>query len=468
MKGMGSYCQFWVPNSVKALLSIAAICFGLVLAPAHAAGTAKAAEVLYVSGAVTAAGIPLKKGDAVLVDALIETAGDGHVYMRAIDGGFLVVRANSKAAIRAYDIANQADVRIKIELIEGTARSITGTAAQQDKDGFRFNTPVAAIGVRGTDFTVQTNEFETLVSVSSGVVAVSPLTDTCLATGFGPCQGDLVVDLSNSDQGFLRVLKGESAPQLVPSPEKAPKAPIPDEKANSDEQTGDGAVAETAETPSNNTVSTQPELSPVYEEKLTSGNFSDGSNRQPTPPENMPPPAAQPEPQPQPVADSGITWGRWQQVAEASPDSELFAKAIDFNHYGLRLLGPYFLASQRDREYSRPVESQVSFVPVAHEAYLGLRGGLMQSANVSNGQLTVNFDTQKFNTEFNVANSQGQVDIRAAGSVGALGNLEGDIVKSNANFFGYLEGNGATHGTSIFSTFGDNPVSAAGSVQWAR
>lgn len=467
MKGVGKYRHFWVVSHVKILLVTVAFCLNFAGGSAYAESPPKAAEVLYVNGGVTASGVLLKKGDAVSVDDLIETASDGHVYMRAIDGGFLVVRANSKAAIRAYDVENESDVRIKIELIEGTARSITGTAAQQDKDGFRFNTPVAAIGVRGTDFTVQTNEFETLVSVSSGIVAVSPLNETCLAAGFGPCQGDLVVDLSNNDQGFLRVLKGERAPQLVPKSDQAPSAPIPDERADVDANSSSGGTSADA-TGGSNTVSPQPELSPVYEERLTSSNFSDSGNPQPAPPESTTPGEMQPEPQPQPATDSNITWGRWKQVAEASPDSELFAKAIDFNHYGLRLLGPYFLASQRDREYSRPIESQVSFIPVAHEAYLGLNGGLMESANVSNGSLTVNFDTKMFSTEFNVANSLGQMDIKAAGSVGTLGNLEGDIVKSNANFFGYLEGNGATHGTSIFSTFGDNPTSAAGSVQWGR
>lgn len=447
--------------------------------PVFAETSQKAADVLYVSGSVSAGGVPVKKGDSVSVGALLETAADGHVYLKAIDGGFLVVRANSKAVIRAYDISNKQEVRIKIELIEGTARSITGTAAQGDKSGFRFNTPVAAIGVRGTDFTVKTNALETLVAVSSGAVAVSPLSDTCLAAGFGPCKGDLVVDLNATDRGFLRVVKGETAPVLVPDPSEAPTAPLPAEsKAKPTSAVSTKTAAEPAATGGTNAAagggSAPPELSPVYEEKLASGSLGasmPGPNQPPaTPIANPPQPdAAQPAPQqPEPIAESGITWGRWQQVANAAPDSELFGKAIGFSHYGLRLMGPYFLASQREREYSRPVEQQVSFIPVAHEAYLGLRGGVMESAAVSNGRLNVNFDTSQFNTQFNVGNRLGLVEIKAAGQVGALGNLESDIIQSNAQFFGYLEGQGATHGTSIFTTFGDSPVSAAGTVQWSR
>lgn len=228
----------------------------------------KAADVLYVSGSVSAGGVPVKKGDSVSVGALLETSADGHVYLKAIDGGFLVVRANSKAVIRAYDISNKQEVRIKIELIEGTARSITGTAAQGDKAGFRFNTPVAAIGVRGTDFTVKTNALETLVAVSSGAVAVSPLSDTCLATGFGPCQGNLVVDLNATDRGFLRVVKGETAPVLVPDPAEAPTAPLPAEsKAKPTTAVSSISTGEPAATGGTNGASgggkTSPELSPV-------------------------------------------------------------------------------------------------------------------------------------------------------------------------------------------------------------
>lgn len=41
------------------------------------------------------------------------------------------------------------EVRFKLET--GVARAISGTAAESAKDRFRLNTPLVAIGVRGTD-----------------------------------------------------------------------------------------------------------------------------------------------------------------------------------------------------------------------------------------------------------------------------------------------------------------------------
>lgn len=421
---------------------------------AFANSAAVAAQVLYVSGKVTAGGVDLKKGDSITVGALIETSAEGHLYMRAIDGGFLVVRSNSKAIVSSYDVAASKQVQIKIELLEGTARSITGTAAQQDKDGFRFNTPVAAIGIRGTDFTVRTNDQETVISVASGAVAVSPLSDTCLASGFGPCTGDFVVDLNATDRGFLRVVKGVQVPELIKDSSQAPSAPIPGETSSA---TG-GSGTETASASGGS-----PELAPVYEDRFARGDLTmggsggeDGSG------------ATDPQPRALSPEESGVSWGRWQAVADAPPNSELFNAAIGSDHYGLRLIGPFFLASQADRVYSRPVESQLSFVPVASEAYLGVAGQSVDPASIRNGGLLVDFNLQTFRTQFDVVNGQGVVGINVQGSVGGLGNLEADVIRSNAQFAGYLEGEGATHGTSLFSTFGDSPLRAFGSVQWAR
>lgn len=391
-----------------------------------------AAEVLYLSGEVKANGAKLSKGDTVPVGATIETSSDGHVYLQAVDGGFLVVRSASKAVIQSYSTENPADVQIKIELISGTARSVTGTAAQKNKAGFRFNTPVAAIGVRGTDFTVKTNDNETLVSVSSGAVAVAPLGDTCLATGFGPCQGDFVADLSANDKGFLRVVRGAKAPELILDPAGAPTAPIPGEKTS---KTG-----------------TQPELSPVYEENLRNGVLV------------MAGAAGQPG-----QNTSSISWGRWQAVADQEPNSALFRQvANDGKHTGLRILGPYFLASQVDRPYSRPVENSVVFTPTASEAFLGRAGSTLTRATVSQAELKVDFNQREFNTRFTVANEQGSTALHALGSIGPAGTMEGDIIQANAKVVGLLEGNGAKSASTLFNTFGGGEFDASGFIRWGR
>src|SRR6202008_1200156 len=96
------------------------------------------------------------------------TGADGYIYVKTVDSGFLVLRPNSRARIVTYriDAANPANSQVKFELLKGVARSITGQGIKQARQNFRFNTPVAAIGVRGTGFVVRTNEQTSFVTVA--------------------------------------------------------------------------------------------------------------------------------------------------------------------------------------------------------------------------------------------------------------------------------------------------------------
>jgi hypothetical protein len=50
-----------------------------------------------------------------------------------------------------------------MNLVEGGFRTITGTVAKNNPNDYQINTPVATIGVRGTDYAVQYNEKDGLV-----------------------------------------------------------------------------------------------------------------------------------------------------------------------------------------------------------------------------------------------------------------------------------------------------------------
>ena len=130
-----------------------------LLVSASAAWAGEAAHVVFVVGQVLAAEHELKLGAAVNEGDEISTGADGYVYMKTIDNGLLILRPNSRARIVAYhiDAQNPSNNRVKLELLSGVARSVTGLGAKKAKENFRFNTPVAAIGVRGTDFTVFTD-----------------------------------------------------------------------------------------------------------------------------------------------------------------------------------------------------------------------------------------------------------------------------------------------------------------------
>ena len=99
----------------------------------------------------------LRRGSPVLVGDRIETSANGHVHVRFIDNASVSVRPESVLVVQTYRYSSSEpqlnEVRLNVE--QGMSRSISGHATDGDKSRFRLNTPLAAIGVRGTDFIVE-------------------------------------------------------------------------------------------------------------------------------------------------------------------------------------------------------------------------------------------------------------------------------------------------------------------------
>ena len=153
----------------------------------------------------------LREGDTV------RTESNGHVHIRFQDDAILSVRPSSQLEIVAYrfDEANPSDSQVKLNLIEGTARAVSGEAAKAAKERFRLNTPIAAIGVRGTDFVVSTTPSSMMALVNEGSIVVSPFSSECAAQGIGPCDIN-GVELDSGSMQILEFDSNMSVPQLVP------------------------------------------------------------------------------------------------------------------------------------------------------------------------------------------------------------------------------------------------------------
>ena len=159
------------------------------------------------------------RGELIRAGDRIETAAGGHVHVRFIDGGLVSVRPLSRLHIEDYrnqDTQNLAAIKFKLDV--GVMRSVTGEWGEAHRDRFRLNTPVAAIGIKGTDFVVKVDSGNTFVSVKTGAIVMSPLEGAC-ALGLGPCSGERSALLSADMQGqMLEYLKqnDKSVPRLVP------------------------------------------------------------------------------------------------------------------------------------------------------------------------------------------------------------------------------------------------------------
>src|SRR6056300_202789 len=147
----------------------------------------------------------VSRGDAIYVGDIIETGGNGHVHIRFVDGALVSVRPNSRLRVDeyAYFPDRPADNRVRFTLETGTVRSVTGDAGRANKDAYRMNTPISAIGIRGTDYTVFSDDQKTRVFVQSGGVAIAPLDEECVAEDVGVCQSSKLVELFAGDSHVI-------------------------------------------------------------------------------------------------------------------------------------------------------------------------------------------------------------------------------------------------------------------------
>ena len=215
---------FAVPRSLAALALACGLCLAGLPSVARASLPPVVGEATLVIGAsrlIGADGTPreLQRGAGLRVGDRIETQGGAHVHIRFVDGGLVSVRPGSRLVVEQYGSPSQAGAAgaIKFRLEEGVVRSITGAWGEAARERFRLNTPVAAIGVKGTDFVVRSAGESTAASVYTGAIVVAPLTGACVAS-VGPCANGAEKLLSADMKGqMLELHRDQPSPRLVPA-----------------------------------------------------------------------------------------------------------------------------------------------------------------------------------------------------------------------------------------------------------
>ena len=142
------------------------VSLGAFYAPALAAQVVGEVTTIIGKAAVIRADTPdvrdsVTKGLPIQVGDKLETAAGGHVHIRFVDGGLVSVRPLSRLHIQNYAHVQKgkkdsAPATIHFNLEQGVVRSVTGAWGEANRDRFRLHTPVVAIGIKGTDFVVQT------------------------------------------------------------------------------------------------------------------------------------------------------------------------------------------------------------------------------------------------------------------------------------------------------------------------
>lgn len=176
-----------------ALFSLTTPAFAAPAPVPAASATAAAGEVILLTGRGTATNAegtirPLVKGDAVHAGDILNAGANSYINIRFSDGAFVLLRPNTRFAIEQYAYTPPASAeatttpaspppaqpakpaapatvtsapaaspqaslqRAFLHLLKGGFRTVSGLIGKTHADDYQVTTPVATIGIRGTDY----------------------------------------------------------------------------------------------------------------------------------------------------------------------------------------------------------------------------------------------------------------------------------------------------------------------------
>lgn len=139
---------------------MAAVLAGVV--SLEALGAVAAGEVVNLTGRVVAASLEgdmraLATGTAVNTGDTVVTAHNSLVRIKFVDGAYVILRPNTRFQVEDYSFSEQAgDNRSVMRLLKGGLRTVTGLISRRNQGGYRMQTSISTIGIRGTDYELVT------------------------------------------------------------------------------------------------------------------------------------------------------------------------------------------------------------------------------------------------------------------------------------------------------------------------
>ncbi|MGH8456731.1 MAG: FecR family protein [Stenotrophobium sp.] len=174
-------------KNMKILLRGIALCLGAFTGIVFAANTA--GEVILITGHGTASSADgavrgLAKGGAIYSGDIVSSGPNSYVNLKFVDGGFILLRPNSRFQVEDFHYSapepaaqkpkrpaspanaksappplvetQQASASVAsrafFSLLKGGFRAVSGLIGHVDRAEYRMSTPVATIGIRGTDY----------------------------------------------------------------------------------------------------------------------------------------------------------------------------------------------------------------------------------------------------------------------------------------------------------------------------
>jgi len=429
----------WLPQTRIASSLLAATLFAPLLAVAAPVG-----EVIFAAGdaRIDGLGSKLVKGAAIEVGQTVVTGAGGHVHVRFVDDAFVAVRPNSQLTVDdyAFDATNAANNRVRFTLVSGVSRLITGKAGQGNARAFRLNTPLAAIGIRGTDFVVQADGNATRVTVQRGAVVMSPFGAGCEALASGPCTGAAARQLTAALADTVMEMRGDRAPVLAPIGTLRNAAPIvpamPDEPAAPRRSPTDAAGA------------ADPVAAQAF--AMTAQDRANASAQ-----ERGAAPAGL-------AGTASVAWGRWGDRFGAQPATPPGYELIGRNDA--------FVLFRATDPVSLPGSGTVAFRLEDAVGYgrLSNTGVTYSPAAIANASLTVNFNRSTYATALDWSYAEQTHRLTSRGDITDTGRFSANRGQSTMSLSGALSGANADQAAYIFTRKFDDGTSAVGALRWSR
>ena len=144
---------------VRFLALVLVIGFGALAVSGPSFAQRAQGYVLEVSGNVTGqvgTGQPAKveKGQTLVNNATVTTAAQSFAVLKFEDGTAILLKENTSFQVQHYTYNPKApeNANAIFNLVRGGLRMITGLVTSRNRDALKVATPVATIGIRGTEF----------------------------------------------------------------------------------------------------------------------------------------------------------------------------------------------------------------------------------------------------------------------------------------------------------------------------
>lgn len=154
-KSTGAARAWALPALLPLLLAVL-----LLALPQGAAAAEPAGRLISSVGSVTAIGAdgmerPLARGDEVYPRETVVVGARASAQLRMRDEALIELEQESRFVIERYDYGDTDGDSAIMRFLRGVVRTVTGAIGKKPGDTYRMETPVATIGIRGTQYALQ-------------------------------------------------------------------------------------------------------------------------------------------------------------------------------------------------------------------------------------------------------------------------------------------------------------------------